>query len=143
MDGMTMESTMTDIAARNLAVAEAHLRDEARDPAAVMALYTDDIVLEMPTRGLILTGKAEIEANYRRMFGAIAEVEMIPLTRFATETHVVDDCLVRFRLVGDGFANAPVPVGSRVELRLMHLFAMRDGRIARETVLEGWTRLPG
>jgi hypothetical protein len=34
-----------------------------------------------------------------------------------------------------------VPVGSRVELRLMHLFAMRDGRIARETVLEGWRQL--
>lgn len=137
MDGMVM-----DLAARNLAVAEAHLRDEARDPAAVMALYTDDIVLEMPTRGIVLSGKAEIEANYRRMFGAIAEVEIEPLTRFATAEHVVDDCIVRFRLVRDGFANAPVPVGARVKMRLMHLFAMRDGRIARETVLEGWRRLP-
>ncbi len=136
-----MDGTVVDVAARNLAVAEAHLRDEARDPSGVMALYTDDIVLEMPTRGVTLTGKAAIEANYRRMFGAIAEVEIEPLTRFATATHVVDDCVVRFRLVGEGFANAPVPVGSRVELRLMHLFAMRDGRIARETVLEGWRRL--
>ena len=136
-----MDGTMADVAARNLAVAEAHLRDEARDPSGVMALYTDDVVLEMPTRGVTLAGKAAIEANYRRMFGAIAEVEIEPLTRFATATHVVDDCVVRFRLVGEGFANAPVPVGSRVELRLMHLFAMRDGRIARETVLEGWRRL--
>ncbi len=136
-----MDGTVVDVAARNLAAAEAHLRDEARDPSGVMALYTDDIVLEMPTRGVTLTGKAAIEANYRRMFGAIAEVEIEPLTRFATATHVVDDCVVRFRLVGEGFANAPVPVGSRVELRLMHLFAMRDGRIARETVLEGWRRL--
>lgn len=136
-----MDGTVVDVTARNLAVAEAHLRDEARDPSGVMALYTDDIVLEMPTRGVTLTGKAAIEANYRRMFGAIAEVEIEPLTRFATATHVVDDCIVRFHLVGEGFANAPVPVGSRVELRLMHLFAMRDGRIARETVLEGWRRL--
>ncbi len=136
-----MDGTVVDVAARNLAVAEAHLRDEARDPSGVMALYTDDIVLEMPTRGVTLTGKAAIEANYRRMFGAIAEVEIEPLTRFATATHVVDDCVVRFRFVSEGFANAPVPVGSRVELRLMHLFAMRDGRIARETVLEGWRRL--
>ena len=136
-----MDGTVVDVAARNLAVAEAHLRDEARDPSGVMALYTDDIVLEMPTRGVTLTGKAAIEANYRRMFGAISEVEIEPLTRFATATHVVDDCVVRFRLVGEGFANAPVPVGSRVELRLMHLFAMCDGRIARETVLEGWRRL--
>ena len=136
-----MDGAAVDVSARNLAVAEAHLRDEARDPSGVMALYTDDVVLEMPTRGLTLAGKAAIEANYRRMFGAIAEVEIEPLTRFATATHVVDDCVVRFRLVGEGFANAPVPVGSRVELRLMHLFAMRDGRIARETVLEGWRRL--
>lgn len=127
--------------ARNLAVVEAHLRDEARDPAAVMALYTDDIVLEMPTRGLRLEGKAAIEANYRRMFSALAEVEMVPLDRFATEDRVVDDCIVRFRLVGDGMVGAPLPVGSRVEMRLLHVFVMRDGLIARETVLEGWKRL--
>ncbi|WP_211860644.1 nuclear transport factor 2 family protein [Neoroseomonas soli] len=130
-----------DAIARNLAVVDAHIRDEARDPSLVMDLYTDDIVLEMPTRGLTLTSKPAIEANYRAMFGAIAEVEIAPGTRFATEDHVVDDCTVRFRLVGEGMANAPLPVGSRVELRLLHLFAMRDGRIARETVYEGWRRI--
>ncbi|MFN7001266.1 MAG: hypothetical protein ACK4ST_14760 [Elioraea tepidiphila] len=30
---------------------------------------------------------------------------------------------------------------SLVEMRLLHLFAMRDGRIARETVYEGWRRI--
>jgi ketosteroid isomerase-like protein len=130
-----------DPIARNLAVVDAHIRDEARDPAGVMDLYTDDIVLEMPTRNLTLTGKAAIEANYRAMFGSMAEVEIIPGTRFATEEHVVDDCTARFRLTGNGVVNAPLPVGSRVELRLMHLFAMREGRIARETVYEGWTRI--
>ncbi len=130
-----------DPIACNLAVVDAHIRDEARDPAAVMDLYTDDIVLEMPTRNLTLTGKAAIEANYRAMFGSMAEVEIVPGTRFATEDHVVDDCIARFRLTGDGVANAPLPVGSRVELRLMHLFAMREGRIAKETVYEGWRRL--
>ncbi len=74
-----------DAIARNLAVVDAHIRDEARDPAAVMDLYTDDIVLEMPTRNLTLTGKAAIEANYRAMFGSMAEVEIVPGTRFATE----------------------------------------------------------
>ena len=130
-----------DPIARNLAVVEAHIRDEARDAALVMDLYTDDIVLEMPTRGVTLTTRAEIEANYRAMFGAMAEVEITPGTRFATADHVVDDCTVRFRLAGEGVANAPLPVGSLVELRLLHLFAMRDGRIARETVYEGWRRI--
>jgi hypothetical protein len=126
---------------RNLAVVDAHIRGEAADPASVMALYTDDIVLEMPARGLRLTSKREIEANYRAMFASMEAVEITPLERFATEDRVVDDCLVRFRLVGDGMANAPVPVGSRVELRLLHVFALRDGLIARETVFEGWRRL--
>lgn len=128
--------------ARNLATVDAHIRGEAQDPATVMALYTDDIVLDLPTRGLRLTSKPEIEANYRRMFASLAEVEITPLDRFATETRVVDDCIVRFRLVGDGMVNAPLPVGSRVELRLLHVFELRDGLIARETVLEGWQRLP-
>jgi ketosteroid isomerase-like protein len=130
-----------DPIARNVVVVDAHIRDEARDPAAVMDLYTDDIVLEMPSRNLTLTGKAAIEANYRAMFGSLADVEIIPGTRFAPLDHGVADCPARFRLTGDGVVNAPLPVGSRVELRLMHLFAMREGRIAKETVYEGWRRI--
>lgn len=125
----------------NLAVVTAHIRDEARDPDGVMALYTEDIVLDLPSRGLRFTGKADIRDNYVRMFGSMAEVEIAPLDRFATADRVVDDCIVRFRLTGDGMANAPVPVGTAVELRLLHVFEMRDGLIARETVLEGWKRV--
>ena len=35
-----------EMVARNLAVAAEHIENEARDPASVMDLYTDDIVLE-------------------------------------------------------------------------------------------------
>lgn len=122
----------------NLEVVEAHIRGEGRDPAAIMDLYTDDIVLEMPSRGMVLTGKAAIEANYRRMFGAIELLAMEPIERFATPTRVVDDCRARFRLVREGFDNAPLPIGSLVELRLLHVFHMRAGRICREQVFEVW-----
>jgi ketosteroid isomerase-like protein len=128
----------TDLVARNLAVAGEHIENEARDPASVMALYTDDIILEVPGRGLTFSGRAAIEANYRRMFGSMAEIEIEPLERFATEARVFDDMIARFRLVGDGMENAPLAVGSRVELRLVHVFHMRDGRIAREIVHEQW-----
>ena len=131
-------SSQADIIARNLAVVDAHIQGEAQDPSGVMALYTDDIVLESPLRDLRLTDKAAIEANYIAMFGAMTDVEIIPLDRFATETRVVDDCIVRFSLSGDGFHRAPAPVGSRVEVRLVHVFQMRDGLIARETVHEAW-----
>ncbi|UKK83994.1 nuclear transport factor 2 family protein [Sphingopyxis sp. BSN-002] len=130
-----------DIIARNLAVAHDHITNEGIDPASVMHLYTDDIILEVPGRGLRFDTHEAIEANYRRMFASFADVEIIPLDRFATETRVFDDMIVRLRLVGDGMVNAPVPVGSHVEMRLLHVFHMRDGKIAREIVHEQWTLL--
>ena len=130
-----------NIVERNLAVAAEHIENEGRDPASVMPLYTDDIVLEIPGRGLMFEGRAAIEANYRAMFSSLAEIAIEPLDRFATEDRVVDDMIVRFRLVGEGMVNAPMPVGSRVALRLLHVFHMREGRIAREIVHEQWTRL--
>ncbi len=136
-----MQSAVSDIIAHNLDIVQKHMEGEAQDPASVMALYTDDIVLESPLRGLRLTDKAAIEANYLAMFGAMSDIEIVPLDRFATETRVVDDCIVRFSLSGEGFYRAPLPVGSRVELRLVHVFQMRDGLIARETVHEAWKAL--
>lgn len=130
-----------NIVERNLAVAAEHIENEGRDPASVMPLYTDDIVLEIPGRGLMFEGRAAIEANYRAMFSSLDEIAIEPLDRFATEDRVVDDMIVRFRLVGEGMVNAPMPVGSRVALRLLHVFHMREGRIAREIVHEQWTRL--
>jgi ketosteroid isomerase-like protein len=132
---------LNDIVHANLATVVAHIRGEAQDPASVMELYTDDIVLEVPSRGLRLAGRVEIEANYRRMFGAMAEVEILPMDRFATRERVVDECLVRFRITGDGFDRAPCGPGDHVELRLLHVFHMRDGLIAREVVFEGWKKL--
>lgn len=136
-----MQTATADTIARNLAVVQKHMEGEVQDPASVMALYTDDIILESPLRGLRLNDKAAIEANYLAMFGAMSDIEIVPLDRFATETRVVDDCIVRFSLSGDGFYRAPLPVGSRVELRLVHMFQMRDGLIARETVHEAWKAL--
>jgi len=136
-----VKSMSNDIIAHNLAVAHEHIANEGIDPASVMHLYADDIVLEVPGRGLRLDTREAIEANYHSMFASFAEVEITPLDRFATETRVFDDMIVRLRLVGDGMINAPVPVGSRVEMRLLHVFHMRNGKIARETVHEQWTLL--
>jgi ketosteroid isomerase-like protein len=126
---------------RNIAAVDAHIRGEAQDPASIMGLYTDDVVLEVPTRGLRFGTHAEIEANYRAMFASMADVEIEPHDRFATADRVVDECLVRLTLTGPGMVNAPLPVGARVELSLLHVFHMRDGLIAREVVYEGWRRL--
>jgi len=138
----TPPSMQADTRAANLAVVDRHMREEATDPDGVLALYTDDAVLEVPGRGLRFDTHQAIRDNYLRMFASMAEVEIQPLDRFATAERVVDECMVRLRVTGDGLANAPVPVGARVELRLLHVFHMRDGRIAREEVFEGWRVLP-
>ncbi len=53
----------------NLAAVEAHFGSEAdgRIDEAV-ALYTDDIVWEAPTRNIVLKGKQAVADNYREMF---------------------------------------------------------------------------
>lgn len=135
--------TAPDPVTRNLAVVDRHMRGEARDPDGVLALYTEDAVLDIPGRGQRLDSLQAIRDNYVRVFASMAEIEIQPMDRFATAERVVDECLVRLRITGDGAVNVPVSVGSRAGLRLLHVFPMRDGRIARREVSEGWRRLDG
>jgi ketosteroid isomerase-like protein len=66
----------------------------------------------------------------------VRDVEFRPLQRFATEDRVVDDSVARFKVIGP--YSVPVPIGSEVEMRLVHIFEMRDGRIAKEIAFEMW-----
>jgi hypothetical protein len=61
-------------------------------------------------------------------------VKFQPLQRFATGDRVVDDCIVTFEVAKDGYWH--FPLGSKVEMRLVHIFEMRDGKIAREIVFD-------
>jgi len=123
----------------NLAVVDAHFASESGSELdKVLPLYTDDVVWESPARGIVLHGKQAAAENYRRTFGSMDDVKVTSLRRFATTDRVVDDSIATFRLVGHGVVNAPLPVGSTVELRMVHMFDMRDGRIAREAVYEMW-----
>lgn len=131
-----------DIIALNLAVVEEHFHSEAADEVErALELFTDDIVWESPVRNLYLRGKEAAGENYRRMFASMRVEGFRCLYRFATADRVVDDSIATFTLVGDGVANAPVPVGTKVELRLLHVFEMREGKIARESVFEAWSVL--
>ena len=47
---------------------------------------------------------------------------------------MVDDSLVTFEVIRDGYWR--FPVGSKVEMRLVHIFEMRDGKISREVVFD-------
>ena len=125
-----------DIIAANLATVEAHFGSEASGRVeAAVELYTDDVVWEATSRELVLKGKAAVAANYREMFSGFKDVEFHTLDRFATEERVVDDSYITFEVTKEGFI--PLPIGTKCEMRLTHIFEMRDGKISKEIAIEG------
>ena len=125
-----------DLISANLATVEAHFGSEATgriDDA--IALYTDDVVWEAPSRNLLIEGKEAVAANYREIFSVLKNVEFHTKDRFATEDRVVDDSIVTFEVAKEGFV--PFPVGTKCEMRLTHIFEMRDGKISKEIGIEG------
>lgn len=130
-----------DVIAANLAAVEAHFHSEAANEVeAALNLYTDDVVWEAPARRLRFEGKRAVAGNYRKMFAAMKDVEFHTLDRFATEDRVVDDSVVKFTLTGTG--HWPLPVGTKVEMRLVHIFEMRGGKISKEVGYEMWRPWP-
>jgi ketosteroid isomerase-like protein len=125
-----------DKIATNLAVVEAHFGSEAAGRVeAALDLYTDDVVWEAPSRHLRFQGKAAVADNYRQIFRTIKNIQWHCLDRFATEDRVVDDSVITFEVAAEGFI--PLPVGTCCEMRLTHIFRMRNGKIAQEIGIEG------
>lgn len=101
---------------------------EGRDADALLGLYTDDATIEIvdanapPSRPLVLEGREAIAAHLRDVYGR----EM---------THEVA------AVVGDedgiGYTvRCAYPDGTRVLCSAVS--ELRDGRIARETVVQAW-----
>lgn len=129
--------------ATNLALVEGHFHSErANEIEKALELYTDDIVWEGPARKVRFEGKQAVGAMYRKMFASLQDVQIQHLQRFATDTHVFDDSIMTFVLVRDGMDNLPFPLGSHIQLRMVHVFEIRDGKISKETTYEMFERLP-
>ena len=102
-----------------------------------MDTFTDDVIWEAPApNGLnrVFRGKKAAGENYRQLWASTRNVKFQPVERFATEDRVVDDCICTFEIAKDGYWH--FPVGSKVTMRLVHIFEMREGKIARETVFD-------
>jgi len=127
-----------DRISRNLACVEKHFHSEAlNEVEAALELFTDDIVWEAPAlNGLdrSFSGKPAVEANYRALFASMRNVRFQLLQRFATEDRVVDDSIVTFEIARAGYW--PWPADTKIEMRLVHIFEMRDGKISRELVFD-------
>jgi hypothetical protein len=134
-------SEITDQIEYNMTLVQMHLTEE--NPQQIdqcLRLYTDDAVWEAPARGVKYVGKQSIKENYLRLFESAEGIHFEPIERFATPDRVVDDMWVRFRVSGPGFENCPFPLGTKVKMRLVHIFHIRDKLIAREVGYELWTK---
>ena len=127
-----------DRVAKNLAAVENHFHSEGlSDVDKALETFTDDVVWDAPApNGLnrSVSGKEAAGNNYRRLWGAMRNVKFQPVQRFATEDRVVDDSIITFEVAKDGYFS--FPVGAQVEMRLVHIFEMRDGKIAKEIVFD-------
>ena len=131
--------TREEIVARNIKVVEAHFHNETPNLVErAIDLYADDISWEAPTRGVIMTDRAQILEAYRGIFRTVQYRKVIPLRRFGTEKFVFDDQIGFVTIVGNEMPNLPYPVGSELSVRLTHVFEMRDGKIVREIAYEMW-----
>jgi hypothetical protein len=102
-------------------------------------LYDDDIIWEVPARRTIYRGKKEVLENYRRIFESVENLTQNPIDRYATVDRCFDDMEATFLLTDSkGFPNHPLPVGTRIAMRLTHSFHIKDGLITREIAFEQW-----
>jgi hypothetical protein len=124
-----------------LDVVELHLQEENPDRIdECIRLYTDDAVWEAPARKVSYQGRDLIKKMYLRVFNGVLDFEFKPVERWATPERVFDDSYVSFKIAGNAFENCPYPVGTRVNMRLIHSFHIRDGLISREIGYEVWRR---
>lgn len=103
-------------------------------------LYTEDAAWEAPARLVNYVGTAQIKKMYLKLFSAVEDFVWTPVERWATADRVFDDSFATFRLIGDGFENCPMPIGTKVKMRLVHNFHIRDGLIAKEIGYEVWRK---
>jgi ketosteroid isomerase-like protein len=128
----------------NLRVVAEHFHNEnSADIDKALELYTSDAVWEAPGRGQVYRDPGSIRDSYLNLFRCGTFHKLTTLRRFATEEYVVDDEILDVTITDDGVPNLTYPVGTRLSARLVHIFEMRGGKIAREIVYELWREKDG
>ena len=116
-----------DIIDRHFAAENAH------DVVGTLATYTEDIVWDDVTHpDAPFHGKEEVGRVYSSIIDAIPDVRLETVRRFSGEggRYVVDES----RLTGhvEGEWSGMVGEGAPVEIRILHVFEVRDGLICYE-----------
>jgi uncharacterized protein len=106
--------------------------ENAHDIPGTLATYTDDIVWDDVTHPLCpVQGKEAAGAIYSSIIDAIPDIHLQTVRRFNAEGSViVDESILTGHVHGDwaGIAGGGAPV----RVRILHVFDVRDGLIARE-----------
>jgi steroid delta-isomerase-like uncharacterized protein len=116
-----------DIIDRHFAAENAH------DVAATLATYTDDIVWDDVTHPLCpVQGKDAAGGIYTAIIDAIPDIHLETVRRFTADdgAKVVDESILTGHVHGEwsGIAGEGAPV----RVRILHVFDLEDGLIARE-----------
>lgn len=140
--------TPEQIVERNMKVVDAHFHSEnPEDIDKAIALYGDSIVWEVPARGVLLRDKAAVRAAYLKIFDSYQIHKLTSVRRFGAGNFVTDDSIAELTLIGDvenNVPNCPFPAGTRVSMRIVHIFELDDtGHIIRENGYELWRRADG
>ncbi|MGI8514400.1 MAG: nuclear transport factor 2 family protein [Acidimicrobiia bacterium] len=116
-----------DIIDRHFAAENAH------DVEGTLATYADDIVWDDVTHpDAPFRGKEEVGAVYSSIIDAITDVRLESVRRFSGDggRFVVDESLLTGHVEGEwsGMAGGGAPV----QVRILHIFELRDGLICLE-----------
>ena len=114
-----------DIIDRHFAAENAH------DVPATLGTYTDDVIWDdvghpaCPVRGKSAAGE-----SYEGIMDAIPDLRIESVLRFGDGEHVVDEAIATGHVEGSflGVDGGGAPV----RFRMLHVFDLRDGLIARE-----------
>jgi ketosteroid isomerase-like protein len=119
-------------------VVEQHFAMQARaDLDGILATFTDDIehdVVGMP--GGPLRGKAAARTLYAALTRELPATDVIPCQRYYGDNVLIDEVVWEARADGRPFGIEGR--GRPVSVRLLHVFAFRDGLIARENLWLDW-----
>ena len=113
-------------------VIERHFAAEnAHDVAATLDTYTDDVIWhEVPNPACPVHGKAATARMYEGIMAAFPDLHFESVLRFGDAEHAVDEAIVTGHAEGSflGVDGGGAPV----RFRMLHVFDLRDGLIARE-----------
>ena len=116
-----------DIIERHFAAENAH------NVQGTLDTYTEDIIWDDVTHpDAPFHGKDEVAAVYSGIIDAIPDVKLTSVKRFTGEggRYVVDESIITGHVHGE-WAGVPGG-GAPVEVRILHVFELRDGLICYE-----------